>query len=111
MAHLPNADLAFVTPDKITDYVLEPTHLEGGPKADFLQRFGFSPTAPDKMAFALLDHARAHDAVPLPPTQYGAKFEVSGPLRCPDGRMPVVKTVWIIDAGEVAPRFITLVPD
>jgi hypothetical protein len=33
-------------------------------------------------------------------------FEIEGPLQTPDGRNPVVTTVWMIDTGAASPRLI-----
>lgn len=41
---LPNAELAIVPEQKITLYLLDPTHPVGGSKASFFLRFGFTAT-------------------------------------------------------------------
>lgn len=45
MAKLPNAHLAFVEPAKLSAYLLDPNHEDGGPKAKFLAAVGFDLTA------------------------------------------------------------------
>jgi hypothetical protein len=110
MAQLPHIDQAFIESDKISGYLLSDNHPVGGPKSAFFKRFGFDAQRPDELTVALLDHAHANDAEALPSSQHGTKYEITGPLHCPDGRMPQVKAVWIIDAGEIAPRFVTAVP-
>lgn len=42
---LPNAHLAFVEPEKITDYLLNATHRYGASKAQFFAGFGFEAAA------------------------------------------------------------------
>ena len=111
MAKLPNADRAYVDPAKITDYLLCPTHPKGGPKCAFFESFGFSPHAPDQLAAALRLHATEHDIVTVRRGVSGLKYEISGPVRAPDGRMPIVRTVWIVRFIETLPRFVTAVPD
>ena len=111
MAKLPNAEHAMVPPLKITGYLLNDSHPTGGPKSAFLQRFGFLLARPDALEAALLAHALAHDVRMSITTSRGMKYEISGPMVCPDGRMPIVKTVWIVLNGETAPRFVTAVPD
>jgi len=41
---------------------------------------------------------------------FGTKYEIEGPLNCPDGRSPQVRTVWQVDTDELAPRLITAYP-
>ena len=110
MAPLPNADNAFVEPGKMANYLLSDTHAIGAPKARFFKRFGFTASHPDELTAALLLHAKSHDAVAQPPTIHGTKYVVTGPLPCPDGRLPLIKAVWVVDAGQTAPRFVTAVP-
>lgn len=111
MAKLPNAAYAVVPPLKITGYLLNDSHRTGGPKSVFFQRFGFSPDQPEILAAALRAHVLAHDVGRSMTTSRGQKYEISGPLAAPDGRLPIVKTVWIVLAGETVPRFVTAVPD
>jgi hypothetical protein len=111
MPGLPNAHLAIVEPRKITHYLLSDTHPVGGPKSIFLKSFGFDIQKPEVLANALLRHAAAFEAVVLQSSPFGVNYAVRGPLLVPDGRSPLVKTVWIIDTGRSVPRFVTAVPD
>jgi hypothetical protein len=38
-------------------------------------------------------------------------YEISGILEVPDGRVAVVKAVWIIGVGETVPCFVTAMAD
>jgi hypothetical protein len=96
---LPNARDATVDPDKIARYLLSGTHATGRGKAQFFMRFGFSPEAPDVLRQALRQHAEANDVVSLQESEHGTKYTVEGPLPAPDGRAPVIRSVWIIDRG------------
>jgi hypothetical protein len=111
MPTLPNAERAYVAPEKITRYLLDEGHPVGGPKARFLQRFGFDIAAPDVLEKALLLHATLDSILVLPPDIHGTRYVISGPMPCPDGRLPTVKSVWIIGPGYTVPRFVTLMPD
>jgi hypothetical protein len=104
---LPNAANAIVERDKIARYG---SHTRGRGKAQFFLGFGFSPEATDAMRQALLRHAGANDAVSVQRSEHGTKYTVQGPLPAPDGRAPVVKSVWIIDQGGQTPRFVTAFP-
>ena len=110
MAKLPNCDSAVVADAKLTDYLLNPVHPSGGPKARFLISFGFASDRMEVARAALLEHARMHEVTAVVQDAFGTIFEVSGPLSSPDGRNPVVTTVWMLDTGAIAPRLITMLP-
>ena len=110
MPTLPHADQAIIAAEKIKGYLLARDHPVGGPKATFFEQFGFSGAEPEILAGAILEHARGHDATPVPFPPFGTKYEVIGSLRCPDGRLPIVKTVWIVVVGAAEPRFVTAMP-
>ena len=40
---LPNASLALVAREKVTDYLLNPAHPDSGGKAEFFHSLGFWP--------------------------------------------------------------------
>lgn len=108
MAKLPHADRAFV-PDEKFELYLVPTHKVGGPKLKFLESFGFDGLDREPIRAALIAHGGAWEAAVIP-TPFGVKYEVDGPLRTPSGVEPWVRTVWHIDGGATAPRFVTLKP-
>jgi hypothetical protein len=107
---LPNHDSARIAPEKITNYLLNPIHEEGGSKARLLQHFGFSFDDPSSLSEALLAHCATHEVLETERFEYGTKYKIRGPLTTPDGRNPIVLTVWNILTGEQIPRFVTLVP-
>lgn len=79
---------------KIRDYLLNPDHLDGGPKAAFFLGQGFSANRAHELADALADHAMLspwHEAE----TMYGAKFTFEGPMNTPCGKTPTVRSVWM----------------
>lgn len=110
MPRLPNLDQLDIPDAKLSAYLLALSHPEGGPKARFLARFGFTFASPDILRQALFAHATANDIEAQRNTAFGAVFEVRGPLPSPDGRNPVVVVVWMIEHGASYPRLLTLVP-
>jgi hypothetical protein len=104
---LPNMQYASVPLRKVTDYFLSDIHPMGRRKAELFSRFGFSLFDPDLLCSALFHHAVDNDAAEELPSIYGRKFIVEGPMWSPDGRLPVVRTVWIIETGDNAPRLTT----
>jgi hypothetical protein len=107
---LPNAHDALVDRRKVTDYLLSTTHPDGAPKARFFMAFGFSANRPDDLIIALAEHGRSHHAKELQTRAYGTRYRVDGRLRSPDGRDPMVRTIWMVRAGETVPRLVTAIP-
>ena len=108
--NLPNASEAVVEPSKITGYLLANEHPEGAGKATFFTRFGFSLDGWERLADALVAHAEEHPVSSVAVSPYGTKYLIDGPIHCPDGRMPAIRAVWIIDRGATAPRLVTAYP-
>ncbi len=55
-------------------------------------------------------HGRTHEVKRVKETGFGPRFEVEGKLETPDGRAPLIRTVWQMDKDAVAPRLITAYP-
>ena len=41
---------------------------------------------------------------------HGEKYVVDGQIETPSGRLPAVRTIWIIDRGLDTPRLVTAYP-
>jgi hypothetical protein len=107
---LPNVAAVVVPVEKISGYLLSTEHRDGQHKAAFFLRFGFRAGAPEVMTAALLNHAAGYDVVKEEPSPFGRRYVIEGPLRSPDGRNPMIRTVWFIRTGEDVPRFVTAYP-
>jgi hypothetical protein len=107
---LPHAEDAVVELEKIAGYLLSATHKRGRGKARFFMSFGFDAKSPDDLRRALILHAAANDVVSLQETEHGTKYTILGPLPAPDGRAPVIRSIWIVDRGRQRPRFVTAFP-
>ena len=107
---LPNAKLAFVEREKVVEYLLNPAHRYGASKARFFGAFGFRAEQWETFARALREHGQNHDVMKVHETGFGPRYEVGGTLRAPDGRRPLVRTVWQQDHAAPAPRLITAYP-
>lgn len=105
---LQNADRAIAPQEKFTDYLL--SHAKGEGKAAFFQAFGFSVERWDELASALREHASSYEVETTEQTRHGTVYTVVGRLACPDGRAPLVRSVWIVRPGEDAPRLVTAYP-
>ena len=108
---LPNAHLAVVREQKITRYLLNSAHPAAGSKASFFLSFGFTVAQWQRLADALLKHARENELRGGgEQTEHGTRYVVDGPLTSPDGSVLNVRTAWYIDVGGIAPRFVTAHP-
>lgn len=96
---LPNVGAAVVPRAKIVEYLLSPVHPTGRHKARLFGQFGFSLGAWQNLAAALRQHATEHEPSIVEDTPFGTRYIVEGPLPAPDGRAPVVRSVWFIETG------------
>ena len=106
---VPNAENAFVPPEKLTAYLLALSHPVGGSKARFFRAHGFD----DDNADLLADGLRALVAVAPPsvrPSPFGTKYVVVGDLPTPRGTLVQIETVWIIEPPDDRPRLVTAYP-
>ena len=107
---LPNAQQARVDHAKISDYLLAASHPRGRTKAEFFFQFGFRIELWHEFAEALRRHGAGHEVVRIVENAHGSRYIVDGMLESPDGRNPLVRTVWILDAGGETPRLVTAYP-
>jgi hypothetical protein len=107
---IPDRAHSRVDRSKIVDYLLSTTHPDGRAKAEFFLRFGFRADRWHELADALRGVGAANPVASLVETAYGLRYTVDGPVRAPDGRAPRVRTVWIVEPGEVSARLITAHP-
>jgi hypothetical protein len=107
---LPNVDKTIIRREKITDYLLSPTHRDGRGKAGFFTRFGFTADAWETLADALRLHATEHEVAKIEATPFGTRYVVEGGLGAPDGRTPQVRVIWFIETGSDVPRLATAYP-
>ena len=106
---LPKMEQRHIAAGKVAAYLLNIDHPEGGPKARFFIRVGFSPTSPETLRAALLDHPARFEVSEARLTAMGMNYAIDGPLSSPDGRDPWVRSVWRIPADE-APHLVTAYP-
>lgn len=108
--HLPNATAAWVEEAKITRYILNREHPEGGPKAKFFLKRGFIPDEWEGLADALRHHAKENKVVREVPFRFGIKYTLDCHLPTPDRSNPCIRTVWEVRPGDDRPRLITAHP-
>ena len=109
-AILPNSENAVVSARKIREYLLNPEKMPGSAKARYFKSFGFELADWQDFRRSLLLHTQTCPVIETSYSKYGQKFELAGPLYCPDGRKPLVCTVWQLDQDSLEPRLITAYP-
>jgi hypothetical protein len=107
---LQNAQDAVITRAKIVDYLLSERHFHGRHKAAFFRQFGFRSESWQTLADSLKKHATDHEIAREEPSPFGQRFVIEGIMEMPDGRMPLVRTIWFLRSGEDMPRFVTAYP-
>jgi hypothetical protein len=107
---LPNVDEARVPQAKIADYLLSFEHEDGRSKADFFTRFGFSATEWSVMAVALKEHAKAHQVKRAEDSPFGKRYVIEGIIEAPDGRTPLIRSIWFVGHSDTSPQFVTAYP-
>jgi hypothetical protein len=107
---LPNAENVIISEEKITRYLLVLEHPEGGPKARFFRKHGFTEEEGGILAAALREHARAHQVARVIDTPLGLRYAVEGPLNTPLGQGQWVRSVCFLERGESVPRLVSAYP-
>ena len=101
---VPNANRAIVDIRKLTDYCLNHEHPRGKHKARvFLSALGMITAHAGEFRDALLQAASSEDCVVGPVDEYGARYIVDFSYARGD-REAIVRSTWIIKAGEDTPR-------
>jgi hypothetical protein len=96
---------------KVRDYLLNLEHKDGAPKAQFFIAGGFSRDEPAPFTVALRKHFLENTPASKDLDRFGGiRITVDAPMLVPDGRTPMVRTVWVIDEGETLPRLVTAYP-
>ena len=106
---LPGHLAAVVPRDKVVRYLLSASHADGRHKSAFFTAFGFDARRWEELSAALKRHA-AHDVVRVEQSRFGTRYVIEGIIETPDGRNPAVRSVWFLEPGEEAPRFVTAYP-
>lgn len=107
---LPNADRAIVAVEKLTGYLLNPSHKRGGAKARLFLSLGFRTDTPQTLETALRAQHLSLEATRTSQNAYGVVYEIEGPITTPSGKSVRFCSIWQIETGSEIPRFITMCP-
>jgi len=107
---IPNAAHCIIESEKVRDYLLNLAHPAGKGKAAFFVAMGFRQSEWELLAKAL-HRLIQHSPITITMTsRHGQKYIVDGPLVTPNGQLPLIRTVWVVDTGTDRPRLITAYP-
>jgi hypothetical protein len=107
---IPNAARATIAAEKLTTYLLNPSHKRGGAKAKFLLNLGYRTSAPEILEFDLRTQHLSLEATRTSQNAYGVAYEIEGLIKTPSGKSMRFASIWQIDTGNEVPRFITMYP-
>ncbi len=99
----------YIDPIKLSGYLLDINHTDGGSKAGLLMSFGFSIEDIYKLNEAILQHADNAEAGLLQ-NPFGDKFIVERNMHTPTGKSLMIRSIWIRKKQEEIIRFVTLYP-
>ena len=71
---------------------------------------GYRTDAPDALESDLRTQHLSLDATRASENAYGVVYEVEGLIKTPNGKSVRFCSIWQIDTGTQAPRFITMYP-
>jgi hypothetical protein len=94
---------------KITDYLL--VWRPEDDKSAFLAKAGYAAETADRLLADLRTQLLPLEAGLLEGSEYGAKYEIRGKLKGPNGRTLRVVSIWMIEDAAGKAKFVTLYPD
>jgi uncharacterized protein DUF6883 len=107
MARLPNAELAVLDVRKLSDYCLDPAHRRGRNKARvFRAALGVTQEDAGWLRAAILDALPNAEVFEDEVDEYGSRWRVDVHLTR-QGMQAMVRTAWILRAGDAVPRFVS----
>jgi uncharacterized protein DUF6883 len=107
---LPNSLAAYIPDPKLYAYLLSASHPEGGPKSEFFAAVGYPIENAEALRREFLRIARSDDVRAEIIFEFGVKYVVEGLLAREDGPGIPIRTIWVIDKRETAPRFVSAYP-
>lgn len=107
MSGLPNGDRVVFDPEKVADYVLNPDHPVGRHKARvFLSALGLTRQDAAFLEAALAVAARTEESTLERTDVYGSHYSIESVVAF-NARSAMVRSLWVVRAGEDFPRFVS----
>ncbi len=107
---IPNADFAYISPEKLTEYLLNMQHPVGGSKANWFHGLGYDLADPTALEHDLLELVHTSEDYVAKGSPFGTKYVVDGTITAPNGTKVNLTTVWIIESSNDRPRLVTAYP-
>ncbi len=107
MTLLPNGTEALINDAKIRDYLLNPDNAQNGGKARRFTQYGFDQADWVHLASALKNHPLTNQIATTAMSPHGTKYVVRCNMSTPDQRNPCMVSIWIVENGQIIPRFVT----
>ena len=106
----PDAEHAIITQEKLCDYLLNPAHPVGGPKAVWFASVEYNTMHNWEQLRADLLRIAVDCQNFIPKSSpFGVKYEIRGEIACGGCRPVMVLAVWIVE-GNSPPRLVTAFP-
>lgn len=105
----PDAENSIVAKEKLCDYLLNPAHPVGGPKAAWFAKIGYTRENWTELRNDLLAIATLCQNFVAKPSPYGVKYETVGEVGTENHRPGTVVAVWIVEEN-LPPRLVTAYP-
>ena len=80
---LPNHQKAYISEDKLKNYLLKDTHPIGRSKSKFFNHFGFNDSNIKLLKKRLLEMVHKNDVIEELSSPYGVKYIIDGEMRTP----------------------------
>ena len=107
MPKLPEVERAQVPLEKLRDYSLNPKHDKGKHKAHvFAALLGFTAADAERLREMILAAVLTVEARPGGTDEHGTRYTVDFEAPGLSGTV-IIRTAWIIDAGETIPRLVS----
>src|SRR6266852_5826005 len=104
---LPHSDMAIIDIRKIEDYCLSPSHPRGRHKARvFREALGLQRSDAAWLRDVMLAAVRSSTASQVAADAWGTHWRLDAAISR-QGKSVVVRTIWIVRTGEIAPTFVT----
>ncbi|MBI2028010.1 MAG: hypothetical protein HYT07_00230 [Candidatus Levybacteria bacterium] len=107
---LPNRKNAYIPKEKLTDYILSETHSGGKSKAKFFRSVGFNETNTSLLEKFLLSIAITQEVKDVSGSIHGNKYVIEGKINTPSKKIVKIRSIWILEPDQKAPRFVTAYP-
>jgi hypothetical protein len=110
MKKLTDNFLINIPDQKIIGYLLSSTHKLGSLKAAYFLSYGFTLSLSNEFIRAIKVVVENNVIISETKKEYGVIYLVDGPINSPNGKILLLRTVWIVEKGDKIARLVTVYP-